>query len=145
MVDLEVAQDLGVVSNGPETQGSEDPLAQYHRTSRILVILASDQDDRDLIRQRHLNAQARAGFADRDLVIVEFRGTHPGTAALRERLSASHGEFRAFLVGKDARVKQVWEHPIRPKELFVAIDAMPMRQSEMRERGAGVTSRNHKE
>ena len=125
MVDHESAQDRGAFSNDPEAQGSEGPLAQYRGTSRILVILASDQDDRDLIQQRHLNAQARAGFADRDLVIVEFVGTHPGTPALRERLSPSSGAFRAFLVGKDGRVKQASEHPIRPEELFATVDAMP--------------------
>ena len=119
-----------------EAQGYEDPLARYRGTSRVLVILASDQNDPNLTRQRDLNTQARAGFLERDLVIVELVGSQSGTAAVRERLSPSQGAFRVVLVGKDGRVKQTSEHPIRPEELFATIDAMPMRQREMRERGA---------
>ena len=119
-----------------EAQGSEDPLARYRGTSRVLVMLASEQNDPNLTRQRDLNTQARAGFLERDLVIVELVGSQSGTAAVRERLSPSQGAFRVVLVGKDGRVKQTSEHPIRPEELFATIDAMPMRQREMRERGA---------
>lgn len=119
-----------------EAQGSEDPLARYRGTSRVLVIFASDENDRNLTRQRDLNTQARAGFLERDVVIVELVGSQSDTAAVRERLSPSQGAFRVVLVGKDGRVKQTSEHPTRPEELFATIDAMPMRQREMRERGA---------
>ena len=119
-----------------EAQGSEDPLARYRGTSRVLVMLASDQNDPNLTRHRDLNTQARAGFLERNLVIVELVGSQSGTAAARERLSPSQGAFRAVLVGKDGRVKQTSEHPIRPEDLFATIDAMPMRQREVRERGA---------
>lgn len=41
-------------------------------------------------------------------------------------------ETSISLIGKDGEVKKVWNNPVSNKDLFAIIDAMPMRQSEMR-------------
>ncbi|MBW4517481.1 MAG: DUF4174 domain-containing protein [Timaviella obliquedivisa GSE-PSE-MK23-08B] len=44
------------------------------------------------------------------------------------------GKFTVILVGKDGTEKQRSQTPIDPATIFRTIDAMPMRQQEMRDR-----------
>ena len=37
-----------------------------------------------------------------------------------------------ILIGKDGGEKQRWSEPVEPQEFFQIIDAMPMRQDEMK-------------
>jgi hypothetical protein len=55
--------------------------------------------------------------------------------ALRRRFSVQSGRFAVILIGKDGGVKMVREHEADLQEIFDRIDAMPMRQREMREKG----------
>ena len=54
--------------------------------------------------------------------------------AARERFGVETGCFAAVLVGKDGTVKHRSHEPVAPEKLYELIDAMPMRQREMRER-----------
>lgn len=89
---------------------------------------------------------AMADVAERDLRVVHLLGDSavlvagqqlPAEAAraLREEWRLPRGEWRAALVGKDGAVKERWEAPMEPADVFSLIDAMPMRQREARERG----------
>lgn len=54
---------------------------------------------------------------------------------LRQRIKCTgEAEFVA-LVGKDGDLKRTWQGVAPNDEVFAAIDAMPMRRSEVRERG----------
>ena len=58
------------------------------------------------------------------------------TAAVRrlyDRFSVGPGEFRVVLVGKDGTEKRRDPEPVTARSLFDTIDAMPMRQREMRQ------------
>ena len=55
----------------------------------------------------------------------------PGSR-LRKSLGVAERGFAVVLVGKDGGVKKVWRDPVDPKGIFTIIDAMPMRQQEMR-------------
>ena len=112
----------------------EDPLAGYRWASRVLVVAAPDASN-DLYRaQREALASARKGRAERDLVTLEAVGPGAKAEALRRRLGLPGDAFRAVLVGKDGGVKLSSDRPIPPQTLFGTIDAMPMRQDEMRRR-----------
>ncbi|TXN55830.1 DUF4174 domain-containing protein [Methylobacterium sp. WL18] len=100
------------------------PLDAYRWRSRVLVLSAPDPDDPDLRAQR----------AERDLVVLEAVGDGAAARALRAHLSLPAGEFRAVLVGKDGGAKLTEAAPIPPEKLFATIDAMPMRQGEIRGR-----------
>jgi len=54
-----------------------------------------------------------------------------------ERFGVAHSAFRTVLVGKDGAEKRRDAAPVTARSLFDTIDAMPMRQREMREGGGG--------
>ncbi len=66
------------------------------------------------------------GFVERDLVWLEAK-----EEALRKRFRITKTPVW-ILIGKDGGEKARWTKPPKPEELFRKIDAMPMRQSEMR-------------
>jgi hypothetical protein len=109
-----------------------DPLARHRWASRVLVLSAPDAADRNLKGQREALASARAETRARDLVVVEAVGFDARARALRRRLDLPADAFRAVLVGKDGGAKLTASEPIPPQRLFATIDAMPMRQDEMR-------------
>ena len=91
-----------------------------------------------------------AGFRDRDLRLFTLTGpdrgtlrTEPGaeprplTVAAVERIYDRFGvpadAFRVVLVGKDGTEKRRNAEPVTARSVFDTIDAMPMRQREMRE------------
>jgi hypothetical protein len=51
---------------------------------------------------------------------------------IRMRLSADGKRFRVYLVGKDGRMAASPDKPLFAGDLFARVDAMPMRQDEMR-------------
>ena len=87
---------------------------------RVLYAYAPTIADPALLRQRSLFDAAKSGMADRDLVLIPVIGKRP--------------HFEAVLVGKDGGEKLRSPEPLTPERLFETIDAMPMRQQEMRQR-----------
>ncbi len=53
-------------------------------------------------------------------------------ANLRSQFNVAPQEFRVILVGKDGTAKRHDSNPVEPEVIFNEIDAMPMRQREMR-------------
>lgn len=119
-------------------------MSVYRWKKRPLVVFAADEGAGQLAGQRAIVAGDRAGFAERDMVVVwvvgdqvaaEF-GAGPGldAKALRARYGVAPAAFRALLIGKDGGVKLTATEPLTAKRLFGEIDSMPMRQQEMRRR-----------
>ena len=92
------------------------------------------------------------GFAERDLAILELSDsfTHlviidnstvqqitvsPKDAKWLRRSSDCKADDKYVLIGKDGGVKRRWDGPLHVDDLFETIDAMPMRQFEMRTKG----------
>lgn len=99
--------------------------------SRPVIVFASSPDDPRLREQRKLWQDHRAGLAERDVTV--WVSTRPSEqAAWRRRLGLPAEGFAAVLIGKDGGVKWRSAEPMTPEELFRRIDAMPMRQSELR-------------
>lgn len=115
-------------------------LAQFRWESRVVVIFP-DKDNARTARQENQLMADRPGLQERDVVVLKLAGdtVRPlfgavkdlDARALADDLAAPPpGEFMAFLVGKDGTVKLTVGQPITAAELFVIIDAMPMRSDE---------------
>ncbi len=122
-----------------EAQGAPASLAAQLRASRwqqrVLLLCAPTAADTALRRQQQLLAPARAALAERDVVVREVRVAELPPADRRylaQQLGVPGTGFTAVLVGKDGGVKRRDVRPVAPAALFATIDAMPMRQQELR-------------
>lgn len=86
---------------------------------RQLVISAPDPEHPDYREQAALLLPTWRGLIERDFVIK----THFGSKV-----------FSVVLIGKDGGEKLRRATPLLPSELFAIVDAMPMRQAEMKDR-----------
>ena len=122
-------------------------ITDFAWSHRPLVVFGMDEAAEDLATQRQRVEDARAGVAERDMVVFEVdgrRGTLDGqpitdasVQRLLDRYDPPEDGFRVLLVGKDSTVKLRRDEPITMQEVFETIDAMPMRQREMREASDG--------
>ena len=139
---LHVALSTTIIMAGIGTVANA--MSAYTWKKRPLVVIAPADDNAELARQRGIIASARAGFAERDMVIVYVVGDtvsvelgglpSQSASALRARFGVGKGAFRVLLVGKDGGVKLSRAAPLGSGALFGEIDAMPMRIDEMRRR-----------
>lgn len=98
---------------------------------RRLLLFAGDSADVELKTQREWLQADSVGMVDRDIWIAVF--TDPKTfRRMYEHHGAARHEFTLILMGKDGTEKLRSAKPVPAKELFDLIDAMPMRQAEMR-------------
>lgn len=121
------------VAPGQAAPNSDDPLAVYHWKARVLLVVAPGSADPKLLRQRAIFHAMKAGAGERDLALVEAIGDSRQAAALRARFGLDLG-FNAVLVGKDGGDKLASSEPLGAEQLFPLIDAMPMRQEELKRR-----------
>lgn len=92
-------------------------LEQYLWTHRILLIESANEQH--LLEQKQILADHQDGFDERDFVVIT-----------RDRNDTA---FFVTLIGKDGGEKARWDLPVSSAEVFAIVDAMPMRQREMRE------------
>ncbi len=102
---------------------------------RLLVVFAPGAASPALAAQRA--AIDGPELAERDLHVVEVvgdsvMGASDRATALRARCHVAANAFRAVLIGKDGGVKLSSAAPLTTARLTATIDAMPMRQAEMR-------------
>ena len=95
-----------------------------------MVILAPNAADSDYRSQTGEVQQNAEGFRDRDLVVLSE--TEPD-GELHKKFKLSGTSFRVLLIGKDGQVVVTDSKSIKSERLFALIDAMPMRQKEMRD------------
>ncbi|BAY29761.1 hypothetical protein NIES2107_16050 [Nostoc carneum NIES-2107] len=114
--------------------------------NRVLIIFSPSVDNHSYQHQMQLFDQQQNGFTDRDLVLVQVLATdksyangqlidESSAANLRSRFGVDQDNFRVILVGKDGGVKRQEATPVAATAIFEQIDAMPMRQQEMQQRG----------
>ncbi len=109
----------------------DDPLAAYRWKNRVLLVFAPRTDAPALAEQRRFIEGEKAGFRERDLVVLELTdGTKAD--ALRRQFNVRPDDFTVILIGKDGGGKLRKTASVTPKELFELIDSMPMRQREAR-------------
>lgn len=124
----------------PTTAPSADAALDGMRWKRrVLVVFASSVDHAELRKQRGFIEADAAGYAERELTVIEVVGgvatidrQSVAMGELRRKLDATADRFQVLLVGKDGGVKRRETAAIASDDLFGTIDAMPMRKEEMR-------------
>lgn len=127
-------------------------LADVKWKNRVLLLFAPAADAPGAQQQRRrFRAAPDSAFAERDLLLVQAPATGRGqwrgwggeaaapspvsattVARLREQFGVAADAFVLILIGKDGTEKRRDEAPVSPRAIFDEVDAMPMRQREMR-------------
>lgn len=135
---------LGLILTAQLANGQNDMLKQYQWENRLILLFGSISESAVEKQITELEKDTE-GITDRDLLIfhidrdeVRFieKSDNPAPSAdkLRNRYNIGEQEFRYILIGKDGGVKLNKKEFVPNKDLFSVIDAMPMRQREMRNR-----------
>lgn len=110
---------------------------------RIILVFAPSEESLLYQNQRQQWAIVSDAMRERDLKLVEVFTTGQSRVdgqpinresgdRLRKHFGIEPAEFAIVLVGKDGTEKQRETAPTNPTVFFRTIDAMPMRQQEMR-------------
>jgi hypothetical protein len=123
---------------------SPTTLARLRDHYRPLLLFAASPDDPSLLAQLHMLKDSAPGLFSREVVLIavpfntppptELALTQTEAEAARKRFGIAPNQFVALLLGKDGGEKLRSRKPIPFSKLQDTIDAMPMRQGEMRER-----------
>jgi hypothetical protein len=110
--------------------------------ARVLLVFAPSLTDARLTAQRKEFSSHALAMSDRDLALVQVAGdqvigAHDEADRLRKRYRVAASEYRTLLLGKDGNVAANIVGPISAQHLSERIDAMPMRQEEVRRARAG--------
>lgn len=137
---------------GATTAAAQSSLRDKYRWKRRLVLVfAPVRPHPNLAVQRERLKAAADGLADRDMTVIEIvqdtvflngkLTLELNAKALRQEFDISIVEFSVILIGKDGGEKLRRDEPLSVERLFEVVDAMPMRQQEMRQRGQTKTER----
>lgn len=113
---------------------------------RVLLVFAPSEQSPVYQQQRHAwqsRTDRTEAMEERDLKLVEVLATadsrvdgqliSPASAdRLRDQFRIAPEAFAVILIGKDGTEKQRFSQPVDLSRIFSTIDAMPMRQQEMR-------------
>ena len=135
---------LGLILIAQFASGQNDMLERYQWRNRLILLFGSKSES-SVEKQITELEKDPEGITDRDLLIFHIGGdkvsfigksSNPVLSAdrLRDRYNKEEHEFRYILIGKDGGVKLNKKEFVPNEELYSLIDAMPMRQREMRER-----------
>ena len=119
-------------------------LVEYQWKNRLLLLFTPSPEGPVYIKLKEDLSRQEEEVLDRDLLIfhiLESGETKLGNSplpessgdTLREKYSIKSGTFTILLIGKDGGVKLRREGRVELDEIFSVIDAMPMRQREMKE------------
>jgi len=127
------------------TDLSERPQAWFEevRWQQRLLVVTGPPDEVEAQLAALLEAEAE--LLERDLLVIDasegvsrvvlgVRSDAPTSAALRARYDLEPRRFTIALVGLDGGVKELRRELFEPGDIARVIDAMPMRQSELRGR-----------
>jgi hypothetical protein len=133
-----------IMANKGEGKDSID-LRKYQWKNRLLLLFAPSPHEADYAKlKQDLSSQAEE-VRDRDLLVFHILAsgeTKLGNVSLsessgdylREKFFIKSGVLTTLLIGKDGGVKLRSQGPVELEEIFSLIDAMPMRQREMRDK-----------
>jgi hypothetical protein len=112
-------------------------LAEYKDHSRVVVMFAATPEDAKFTAQTAQLAALTKQPTFQSLIIVGVAGStvigvSDKATALRSRFGVAPGAFKVVLVGKDGTVALDQGTVATAKTLAATIDAMPMRQQELR-------------
>ncbi len=128
---------LSPAARAQDANPADKPLNAYRDKNRVLLVFAPAAQDPAYQEQTRLWQNEKAGFDERQLVVVPVladarkpAGDPPGTLAKRFGIDVK--SFTVILVGKDGHDAYRSAKPVAASVLYATIDAMPMRRAEMR-------------
>ncbi|MEO0607093.1 MAG: DUF4174 domain-containing protein [Pseudomonadota bacterium] len=146
LIVCDLKSNLNAIDLSEITDGFRHPAIDYMMLG--IKIFARDRADRDLVliiidretwRIREWGpADGNNAWGGEPVSILSSSGlgTDDGEAerlAIAKKVACDPGEQMMALIGLDGDVKQIWrDAPPTPAEVFALIDAMPMRQNELR-------------
>lgn len=119
----------------PDT--ADKPITSYRDNHRVLLVFAPTAKDPAYIEQGRLWQSEKAGFEERQLVVVPVladaaRAGGDTPAALQKKYGVGAGDFAVVLLGKDGHDAYRSAKPVKGASLYEVIDVMPMRKEEMK-------------
>lgn len=134
---------LALAASGPalaQKRGGEDT----HR-SRMLLVFAPDEDNKQLIAQYEQNQRAADAFDGADVDVIYVIGDHMvklpppdmktvSAGDLRKRYHVDANGFRVVLVGGDGWEKTRWPEPTAPNTILSRAPDMPKPKSALDEK-----------
>jgi hypothetical protein len=132
---------LSILISGYHMQGQTELLSNYRWKNRLLLIFDSAKHSQQCISQIELLGALDGEFKERKLLV--FLITNEGCRQLNKEevttekctilrtLKSDVAIFSVQLVGLDGGIKFSRNKPVTREELFVLIDAMPMRKNEI--------------
>ena len=120
-------------------------LSQFQWKNRLLFLFAPNRNH-PLFEALHKSlVTQKTEAADRDLVVFEILESDLSNMntnyldpqagqKLRDKFDVQRGSFAVIVVGKDGGTKLNRRDPTQLADIFALIDAMPMRQDEMRQK-----------
>ena len=134
-------------------QAAAYDISQHQWRHRLLFLVAPSGDDPDLAAQLRGIELRRDAVLDRDIRVFQLFRDHgfaeeralttDSARQLRQHLDVTAEDRLVILIGKDGEIKRRTNLNTDLRDVFLQIDAMPMRGSEIRakkEAGIDVTS-----
>lgn len=117
-------------------------LSQYQWSQRVLLVFSSVLDNVNLVQQRQLLAGQDDPLQERDLLVIQVIPGHAvfingektdyQPAQFMKHFMVDKLGFYVVLIGKDGGKKLETTSVLEIQRIYDTIDAMPMRQREMR-------------
>ena len=134
---------LGTTACAPTPGMSPADMRPHMWKERVVLVFSPTANEPRLASQRQSLAADPRGFADRKLVTYEIVGPDDASsggrslgplaaADFRERYAAPVADFEVVVIGIDGFVKHRSAEVLPAPQLFELIDAMPLRQAELR-------------
>ena len=101
---------------------------------RHIYIFTSNAGNASFITQKSLLAKGATGLKERDILVHEIIGLKANEAMFKKYKATAKG-FTFILIGKDGGEKLRSNEAVGLEKLYAIIDAMPMRQEEMKRQG----------
>lgn len=116
----------------------EDQLKSFRGSTRLLIVFGPSETDGQVTTQLENFRNNHDALNERDVrvfsVLESAAPAAGGTPAdWRRRFDVGPNNFTVVLVGKDGTEKHRWVQPVSLAEIETLVDAMPMRQAEMRQ------------
>ncbi len=138
---------LGIIAGSANGNSSSD-LDMYRWKNRLLLVFSPSDTDQTYLELKQALGQAEDKLQDRDMVVFRLfasgRSKANGACLDKDEVSSLYQRFdvpdhslTVILLGKDGgeKVRQVGQFDLQA--ILDRIDAMPMRQREMRQRSQG--------
>jgi hypothetical protein len=126
-----------IVSAQQSAAAVDKPLATYKNKNRVLLVFAPTGKDSAYVEQGKLWQAEKAGFDERQLVVVPVladgkKAAGDSPAAIEKKYGIDASVFAVVLLGKDGHDAYRTAKPVKAEVLYQVIDAMPMRRAELK-------------